>query len=239
MQRSLEIVGEVLGREPVIVNVAVFSTRCESKAVWREADRVDRSEMTVNFRQLFSEYYAVETDFKAARTFIRQGHISCVLSARHQNMELLELLRIVEGAHCDCAARSSTKVVLADFLEGLRMQKFGAAISSGREKHCEVVGHGKLIDLVLVDLAVFKAASRIDIDDLQLSGLGGDVESLVEGTPDSAGELLTRGSLNLFKWFWSVFGLEARSDHLGKVVDPDGCHLLVHVDQEELLVTEG
>lgn len=119
------------------------------------------------------------------------------------------------------------------------MEKLGATISGRCEEHREVMRHGELIDLVFVNLVVFETASRVDIDDLQLACLGGNVEGLVEGTPDSARELLTGARLNLLQWFWSVFWRGARSDHLGEIVDANGCHLLVHVDKEELLVTEG
>ena len=144
----------------------------------------------------------------------------------------------MKGADCDCAAWFATKVVLTHLLEGLRVKQLGVSSPACREKHGEIVGHGELIDFRLMDLGVLERGATCNVDDLDLTSLGSDVECFVEGAPDRIGELLLILRLNLPDRFWSVISGSSGEDR-SKVIDANECYPLVHVDEEELLVAEA
>lgn len=89
--------------------------------------------------ELLGENYAIEAHLEATSSTIGHRDISRVLTTAHNHVEFLILVRVVEGAHSDCAARFTTIVVLTDFLEGLRMKKLGVTSPACREKHGKVV----------------------------------------------------------------------------------------------------
>ena len=88
-----------------------------------------------------------------------------------------------------------------------------------------------------MDLRVLQHRAASNVNDLNFTGLRADVECLVEGAPDSAGELLLVLCRDLLHRFWSVV-IAAALDHSGEVVNANHGHSLVHVDQEELLVAK-
>ena len=100
------------------------------------------------------------------------------------------------------------------------------------------MGHGELIDFRLVDLCVFERSAASHINDLDLTRLGGDVERLVEGTPDCTCEFLLILRHDFLDRFWSVIDGSSLDD-LCQIVYADIGHPLVHVDEEELLVTKA
>jgi len=88
-----------------------------------------------------------------------------------------------------------------------------------------------------VNLRVLQSRATGNVDYLDLACLGADVESLVEGAPDGTGKLLLVECSNFFDRFWSVFS-GAASEDISDVVDADEGNSLIHVDQENLLVSE-
>ena len=108
---------------------------------------MDGTEVTVDLGELFAENYAVKANLEAASTFVGQRDVSRILAAAHDDVELLEFLRIMEGTDSDGAARFSAKVILADLFEGLGVKKLGVPRPARREEHGVVVRHRELEDL--------------------------------------------------------------------------------------------
>ena len=202
---SLEIVGEVLGRESVVVHITILSTWGKCEAIWRKVNCVHWTEMTVDLGQLLGEYYARQTDFEATCTLIGQSHISCVLTTAHKNVELLPVLWIMKGAHSNCATRFARIAIFAHFFKCFRMKQFCATISGGSEKHSVVMRQRDLVDFGLVNLNVFKYSTGANIDNLKLATLCSNVESFVKRSPCHACELMLLSWHNLLVVFWSVF----------------------------------
>ena len=174
----------------MVVNVAVLTAGGEGEAVGRKVECMDGSEVAVDLGQLLREYYAVESDLEATCALVCQSHISCVLTAADQAVELLPFLRVVQWAYGHSAARSRTEIVLAHFLKRLGVEQFGAAVSGGRKEHGEVMGHGQLVNLARVDLTVLDGGAGPHVDDQNAACLGANIECLVEGTPDGASEFM-------------------------------------------------
>ena len=63
-----------------------------------------------------------------------------------------------------------------------------------------------------MDLGVLERGATGNVDDLDLTSLGSDVECFVEGAPDGIGELLLILRLNLPNRFWSVISGSSGED---------------------------
>ena len=98
----------------MVVHVAVFSARRECKTVRREIHGVHGTEVAMNLGQLLIKDYALEAHLEAASALVSQRHISRVLPAALQQVELLPLGRVKQGTHCDAAARFTAEVVFAN-----------------------------------------------------------------------------------------------------------------------------
>lgn len=194
--------------------------------------------MAMDLGQLFRKDYALQANLEATCALVRQRHISRVLPSAHQNVELLPLLRVVQGAYRYCAAWPASKVVLTNLFKGLGVEQLGVPGATRSEQHREVVGHRQLIDQRLMDLAVFDGASGANINDLYLSCLCAHVERLVKGSPHCASELMLVDWRDFSDGFGRVLSVPSRN-YRRDVVDADVCHLVEHVQQQELAVSKG
>ena len=85
--------------------------------------------MTMDLGELLIEYYATEADLEATCTFVGERDITSILSTSLEDVELLPLLGVMEGADGDGTAGTSTEVVGANLFEGLGVKKLGNSIS--------------------------------------------------------------------------------------------------------------
>lgn len=77
--------------------------------------------------------------FHVETALLRTGRcdILGVLTAAHQQVELLILLRFVEWIHAAVSAWEF-KLIAPDLVESLRMEQFANAVTTAREQHREI-----------------------------------------------------------------------------------------------------
>jgi len=82
----------------VVVDVAVLGTRREREAIRRKIGGVDGAEVTVHLDELVAKDNVVHLHFEAARALVRRRHVSGVLTAREDAVELLVAVAVEERA---------------------------------------------------------------------------------------------------------------------------------------------
>ena len=82
----------------------------------------------MDLRQLLSENYTVEAGLEAASRLTCQGDITSILATCQEDVELLELLRVVQWADSHCATVLA-KIKLSDCFESLWMQESACSIA--------------------------------------------------------------------------------------------------------------
>lgn len=216
---SFEFLGEVFWGEFMVVHVTVLGSTGEGVAILREADRVDGSEMTSDFCELFVENNTVHFHVETTFTCCCGCHIFGVLASSTYDVELLVFGIVKERAE-DCTSDRLTVVEHADFLKSFRVQDLGSVVMRSSAQHGEVVSEVNRVDVVSVDLLFLHLFSigSIVLNHSTVSRAG--VDSLIKSSPAEVGEPIVSiaGDLNNGLNF---FVCERRVHDTTEVVDSD------------------
>lgn len=78
----------------MIVHVAILGATCEAAPIGGERSCVHGTEVTMDFDQLFAQNNVEHLHFEATSLFVCRCHITSILTACQDRVELLMLVRI-------------------------------------------------------------------------------------------------------------------------------------------------
>lgn len=179
---------------------------------------VDSTEMTFDSCKVLIVDDVVKLHVKTTLLLTCYCYILCILAAAQQDMELLVILRLVQGTNRAISAGETIKLMASNLIKGLWVKQLGSAITAACVEHREIVRNFDFENLVLVNVSSKSDSFLIQIVHDETSSVSAVVNNLVKCSPF--------GSIDLVV-FWCFDSLQG--GHEGAILSHSIRHDLLHV----------
>lgn len=214
------------------VHVAVLGPGSEAHAIRRKGECMYGTEMASDVTEVLVVDYAHHFDGETTLGGLGSGDLTRVLTTCQENVELLHLCVVEQGAD-RCSSARLNEFEDSNGSECLRVQELSLAVSRACNQHGMIIGNSEREDLALVHIGLCDDLIVLPVMNDEASLVSRDVHGLVQGTPGSLSDDIVLRACNLL----NPIGILVQGSL--KIVDTDVRSLVVIVDNQELLVTQG
>jgi len=144
---------------------------------------VDSTEMTFDSCKVLIVDDVVKLHVETTLLLTGGCYILCILSTAQQDMELLVILRLVQGTNGTISARETIKLMASNLIKGLWVKHLSSTITAACVEHREIVRNFDFENLVLVNVSSKNDTLLFHIVHDETSSVSAVVYDLIKCSP--------------------------------------------------------